>query len=56
MCWSSCGFGGENLDVLYITTARQRLTEEELAAQPLAGSLFAAKPGVSGIAEPVFGG
>jgi sugar lactone lactonase YvrE len=53
---TSCGFGGENLDVLYITTARQRLTEEELAAQPLAGSLFAAKPGVSGIAEPVFGG
>lgn len=53
---TSCGFGGKNLDVLYITTARQRLTDEELATQPLAGSLFAVKTGVSGVAEPVFGG
>lgn len=53
---TSCGFGGKNLDVLYITTARQRLSDRELAAQPLAGSLFAVEPGVTGIAEPVFGG
>lgn len=53
---TSCGFGGKDLETLYITTARQRLTDAELAAQPLAGSLFAVDPGVAGVAEPVFGG
>lgn len=37
---TSCAFGGENLDDLYITTAKKGLTEEELQKQPLAGSLF----------------
>jgi len=37
---TSCTFGGENLDELYITTARVNLTEKELKEQPLAGSLF----------------
>ena len=50
-----CAFGGENLDVLYITTARQRLTDEELTVQPLAGSLFAVETSITGVAEPVFG-
>jgi sugar lactone lactonase YvrE len=33
-------FGGEDLRTVYATTARKGLTPEELAAQPLAGSLF----------------
>ena len=37
---SSCTFGGENLDDLYITSAREGLTKDELEKQPLAGSLF----------------
>lgn len=37
---TSCTFGGENLEDLYITSARVGLTEEELKNQPLAGSLF----------------
>ena len=37
---TSCTFGGENLDDLYITTAKVNLTEMELQEQPLAGSLF----------------
>jgi sugar lactone lactonase YvrE len=37
---TSCTFGGKNLEDLYITTARTGLTEEQLAEQPLAGSLF----------------
>lgn len=53
---TSCCFGGPDLDVLYITTARQRLTDDELANQPLAGSLFAAKVGVKGLPEPRFAG
>ena len=37
---TSCTFGGERLEDLYITTARVDLTEGELKKQPLAGSLF----------------
>lgn len=45
---TSCVFGGENLDELYITSARSRLDEETLAAQPLAGGVFKCRPGVRG--------
>lgn len=37
---TSCIFGGENLEDLYITSARVGLTEEALEKQPLAGALF----------------
>jgi len=37
---TSCTFGGENLEDLYITSAKIGLTKEELEKQPLAGSLF----------------
>ena len=40
---SSCTFGGDNLEDLYVTTALRELSEEELAAQPLSGSLFVIK-------------
>lgn len=53
---TSCAFGGRGLDTLYITTARQNLTPERLAAEPLAGALFAVRPGVSGLPEPEWGG
>jgi sugar lactone lactonase YvrE len=51
-----CCFGGQDLGTLYITTATQRLSPEELAKQPLAGSLFALRPGVQGLAESRFAG
>jgi sugar lactone lactonase YvrE len=51
-----CIFGGEKLDILYITTARETLTPAQIAQYPLSGSLFAAMPGVRGIAEPSFAG
>ena len=35
-----CTFGGENLQDLYITSARRGLTDDESEKQPLAGSLF----------------
>jgi xylono-1,5-lactonase len=41
-------FGGEDLKTLYITTARKGLSEEDLAAQPLAGGLFAIQVDVAG--------
>jgi sugar lactone lactonase YvrE len=48
---TSCTFGGRNLDELYITTASQRLSPEQLAAEPLAGALFVVRAGVSGLPE-----
>jgi sugar lactone lactonase YvrE len=50
---TSCSFGGEHLDELYITTARIGLDAEALSRQPLAGSLFKSRPGVCG--SPVHG-
>jgi sugar lactone lactonase YvrE len=46
---TSCAFGAPDLDTLYITSARAGLTDEQRAAQPLAGCLFKVKPGVRGV-------
>lgn len=51
-----CAFGGENLDTLYITTARETLTAAQIAQYPLSGSLFAANPGVRGVPAACFAG
>ncbi|HXH99609.1 MAG TPA: SMP-30/gluconolactonase/LRE family protein [Sphingobacteriaceae bacterium] len=40
---TSCTFGGENLEDLYITSAKVGLSDSELLDQPLAGSLFVKK-------------
>jgi sugar lactone lactonase YvrE len=45
---TSCAFGGANMDLLLITTARAGLSEEQLNAYPLSGSLFVAKTGSKG--------
>jgi sugar lactone lactonase YvrE len=45
---SSVAFGGPDLDDLYITTAREGLSDAQLAAEPHAGDLFVTRPGVSG--------
>ena len=49
-----CSFGGADLRTLYITTTSQRMSEAELAAEPLAGALLALDVGVAGLAEPRF--
>ena len=46
-----CTFGGPDLRDLYITTAREDLAPDLLAAQPEAGSLFVCRPGPAGV-EP----
>ena len=51
-----CIFGGPDLKTLYITTARENLSPDQLAAQPLAGAVFAIEAGVSGLPEPAFAG
>lgn len=53
---TSCIFGGANLDILYITSGRIRLSAQRLAEAPLSGSVFALDAGVRGIPEPMFAG
>jgi L-arabinonolactonase len=53
-CPSCVCFGGRDLDVLFITTARKDLSEDKLRAQPDAGGLFKVRPGVRGVPEAVF--
>jgi sugar lactone lactonase YvrE len=52
---TSCAFGGEHLDELYITTARAGLKPADLAAEPLAGALFRARVPVPGARMHRFG-
>src|SRR5678815_196750 len=40
---TSCIFGGDAMDDLFITSAREGLSEEDLNKQPLAGCLFVIK-------------
>lgn len=51
---TSCAFGGENLDQLYITTASIDMTDDEKEKFPLAGSIFVAVPGVKGVKSSFF--
>lgn len=45
---TSCTFGDRNLATLFITTARRGLSAEALRLEPLAGAIFAVRPGVTG--------
>jgi L-arabinonolactonase len=49
-------FGGKDLDVLYVTTARYLMTPEQIEAESLSGGLFAVKVDVKGLNEPKFCG
>jgi sugar lactone lactonase YvrE len=53
---TSVAFGGDDLSTLYITTASTGLTEEQRAASPLAGCLFACRPGARGLLDNAFAG
>lgn len=46
---TSCAFGGQNLDELYVTSSADELTPEQREAQPLAGAIFRVRPGVNGL-------
>ena len=50
---TSCAFGGEDLDRLYITTSREDLPP---SAEPQAGAVFHATPGVRGLPIGTFAG
>jgi len=48
-----CAFGGPNLDTLFVTSIRPG---GDISDQPLAGGVFALRPGVQGLPEPAFRG
>lgn len=51
---TTVGFGGAHLETLYITSARDGLSEEVLNTWPQSGDLFSCEPGVGGVPEPLF--
>lgn len=51
---TSCAFGGADLATLFITSAWDGLSDADRDAQPLAGGLFAFRPGVAGLPLPSF--
>jgi sugar lactone lactonase YvrE len=46
---TSCAFGGPDLADLFVTTASIDLTDDRLAAEPLAGRLLRLRPGPTGL-------
>jgi sugar lactone lactonase YvrE len=50
---TSCAFGGRRLDELFITTSREGLEPDD---DPLAGALFRAHVGVTGLPVREFAG
>lgn len=53
---TNCAFGGPDMRTLFITTARIGLTPDQLAAEPLAGGLFAVAMDGPGVPASLFGG
>lgn len=53
---TSCIFGGPDLATLYVTSARIRLSAQQLLEAPFSGSVFAVDAGVRGLPEAAFGG
>jgi sugar lactone lactonase YvrE len=50
---SSCAFGGDGRDVLYVTTSRQRLRDND---EPTTGAIFAVRTGSRGAVAAEFAG
>jgi sugar lactone lactonase YvrE len=53
---TSAAFGGPGLDRLFVTSAREGLSEQQLAREPDAGALFVCRPGVDGRPQRSFAG
>jgi D-xylonolactonase len=53
---TNVAFGGPDLTTLFISSARYELSDAQLAAQPLAGALFAVETNVTGCAANLFAG
>jgi sugar lactone lactonase YvrE len=53
---TDCAFGDADMRTLYITTARNSLTPEQEAAEPLAGGLFRVRIDSPGVPAALFAG
>jgi sugar lactone lactonase YvrE len=53
---TSCAFGGPEFGDLYITSARETLSVDELASEPDAGAVFVCRPRVQGRPQRPFEG
>jgi len=53
-CPTSCCFGGEGMNTLFISTARLGMSAEDLQHYPDAGDLYAINPEIGGIARHTF--
>lgn len=53
---TDCTFGGKDLQTLYVTSARETMTPEQLQEAPLSGSLFAIDTGIRGLPPSPFAG
>jgi sugar lactone lactonase YvrE len=52
---SSCVFGGDDLNYLFITTARENMSDDELKKYPDSGNIFIAQMNVKGVPASKFG-
>lgn len=53
---TSCSFGGDRRQTLFVTSARIRLSAAQLAEAPLSGSVFAIDTGIAGLPDTAFAG
>jgi sugar lactone lactonase YvrE len=53
---TSCCFGGADYDEMYVTTAREGMSEAQLDRYPLSGSVFRFSPGATGRPPVAFAG
>jgi sugar lactone lactonase YvrE len=53
---TNVAFGGPDMTTLFVSSARFELTDAQLAAQPLAGALFAVETDALGLAANLFAG
>jgi sugar lactone lactonase YvrE len=53
---TSCAFGGDDFDELFVTSASAGLSAEALSTQPFAGAVLRLRPGVRGTAPATFVG
>lgn len=53
---TSCTFGGEDMRDLYVTSARNALSQQQLEREPLAGGLFRVRLEIGGFAAHLFAG
>ncbi|WP_262695717.1 SMP-30/gluconolactonase/LRE family protein [Kordiimonas aquimaris] len=49
---SCVAFGGKNLDLLFVTSAKEGMLEKQLADEPSAGNVFVYETSVTGLIEP----